>query len=178
MKIQVKLILLLSAITALFLAVLLVFNYSEQESLNFLLEDIKNEKISLFNKVLNLKGENLVSFIDYYLENDDFINALANEDSKILVELLNNIEEYSNLNYIGIFNNNFDILYSSTTKIEELNQISQIFDSLKNKNTAHFFIYSNNQISEYRYSKISSPYSEENLGYILSGRLWATPPKS
>src|SRR6266851_9060996 len=80
MKIQTKIILLLSLIIAVFMIGLVFLNHSQRNGADLLFEDQEHERNEFFDKFVKVKGESLETLAFDYTYWDEMVNFLKTHD--------------------------------------------------------------------------------------------------
>ena len=179
-KIHFRIFFILMFITFSFL--LFLFNKKERDLLkiqNFL-TNFKQERISWFNKVVELKSSNLESFAFDYTYWDEMVKFVQTKDINwAKTEIIPSFVKF-NINYTWIYDKNYNLAFEYSS-----NNITIPFSLINNPNFRkkinisyfnHFFIEQNNYLIEVYGAPIQPSTDSARItkpqGYFFIGRLW------
>jgi signal transduction histidine kinase len=179
MKIQTKILLLLSIVVALFLAGLLALNISKKRTLRFFRENLSKQTEIYFDKINALKGESLEILTYDYTYWDEMVRFVEVRDLKWAALNIDAGISLYKVNAAWIYKPDFSLVYSFADHagLEKYGLKSDVLASVvKTKWFNHFYEKTPHGILEIRTAPIQ-PTADQNRsstprGYFVTGKLW------
>lgn len=181
MKIQNKIIILLSFIIVLFAISIYFFEKSERAKILSQLRDLQSEKNILLEKASNVLGKSLFNYSYDYTYWDEMVEYVENPSEKWVFENVDQTLETFNVQAAWIYDKNFNLIHSASNLNEEINDKffydKTKLDELFSQNYFnHFFINIGSGLMEIRTAPIQKGTDYERIttphGYFIVGRLW------
>lgn len=182
MKVQTKVITLISLVASIFFLALYLIQLAEKQKTEGILAARKLEKSESFKKAIQSFGSNLEVFAKDYTQWDDMVGFVDSKDSVWADENIDFSINTYNANAVWIFNTDLSPVYSVNNlelpSIDSLpiskDKIEKIF---KNGYFCHFFVFVNNDLFEIRGAPIQSSSDLLRLtqpsGFFFTARLWS-----
>jgi len=177
-SIKIKIILFLSIISIIFAFVIFLMGYLETRNITRTLNLQKHEKNILLNKSINNLSNNLKMFSYDYSVWDEVVIFLETKDLVWAKNNLNTGVETYKVNYIWVFDLNYNLVYSFENKIK-FNPFNKSFfeNFIKNNNYFnHFFVKNNDIFIEVMTAPIQPSNDIKRItppkGYFIAGMEW------
>lgn len=174
MKIQNKIMLLVSGLAALFAVASYIYISNESHRVNNLFTQWINEKRNTFNKVLEIESFNLTTIIyEEYGLWDDMTNFANNPTKEFSSYNLDWMLEGYNLSAIWVLNSENKLVYSKLSDPSRIPPLPDfpgvVFDSLIALQENHFFAYQNGELYEFISTTLHPNYEEylQNINHGL-----------
>jgi len=181
LKVQAKLSLLLIFLMLVSMGGFLYLKHTQQRKAKNLYEEIKNEKIIFFDKIMDLKGSSLENFAKDYTFWDDMVLFVKSGNKKWAEENIDTGIATFNAHAAWVYTNKNSVVYSANSidadNLGYLPVDSVLCESLfKEKRFCHFFHIIPQGLMEIRGATIH-PTSDverktEPRGFFFVGRLW------
>jgi PAS domain S-box-containing protein len=181
MKVQTKLIILVSIIIILFTAGLIYTNQLERQRIAILFKNRIEEKKALLDMVINLNGSGLKNFAYDYTIWDDMVEFVKEPSAKWAEENIESSLSTYKANAVWIYRNDFSPVYhidnletpNLSISLFPHDSIAQIFSRDK---FCHFFLKDSCGLMEIQGAPIQPTSDVERItapqGYFLAARLW------
>ncbi|MDD5292594.1 MAG: CHASE4 domain-containing protein [Candidatus Omnitrophica bacterium] len=182
MKVQTKLISLLLLLSVIFVAGGFLYQFFENNKLNIAIKgDIKEKNIYL-DKIMELKGENIVALAIDYTRWDEMVNFIRNNDREWAKEMINDVvlDTYQ-VDAIWIYKTDLSLAYSvNRPDVVGMKEFPSSKESINNiflkERIRHFFMNTEAGLMEICAATIhpTTDAARETVpqGYFLVGRLW------
>ncbi len=177
-SIKTKIILFLSIISLIFVAVIFLMGYLETKNITRTLNLQKHEKNILLDKSITSLSNNLKMFSYDYSVCDEVVKFIENKDLNWAENNLKTGVETYNVDYLWIFDLNYNLVYSFANK-DNFNPFEPTFfkNFIKNNNYFnHFFIKHNDIFIEIMTAPIQPSNDTKRItfpkGYFISGLVW------
>jgi len=181
MKIRTKLALLVVSLSAVFLAVLLVWRHSEKNRAELLLRDREREKSGFFDKIVALRGASLQMLAYDYTFWDEMVRFVSTGDRTWAVQNIDASLSTYRANASWVYDTSGRLVYFTTdlpdTSARQMPLPPGVFRTFfAREHFAHFFLPVPAGLLEIRGATIH-PSSDEARktparGYFFAGRLW------
>jgi len=181
MKIQTKLAFLTVLCLGIFAIAFFFYMNLEKSRLSTIFHETKNEKNTVFDKLLTLKGAPLEMLANDYTYWDEMVDFISTRDLKWAQVNIDFALPTFQVNAVWIYDTNFTLLYSindvKESSLKELPFTKEEFDKLfAQSRLRHFFINTAAGLMEIRGATIhptaDSKRETPPRGYFLAGRLW------
>jgi sensor domain CHASE-containing protein len=181
MRIQTKIVLLLTSVIFMCLLILLFIRSNEESRSRILLLEATNRESQFFDKIINMKKSPLEMIAIDYTHWDEMVNFIASKDKKWAKETVDDALLTYKINSIWIYDTLCSLIHSkhnyktdSTKGIPISNdQLSGLF---KNNKIIHFYIKIPEGLMEIQGATIHPSIDFQRVtpkrGYFLAGRLW------
>ncbi len=161
MKVQTKVITLISLVAIIFFLALYLIQLAEKQKTEGILAERKLEKSESFKKAIQSFGSNLEVFAKDYTQWDDMVGFVESKDSVWADENIDFSINTYNANAVWIFNTDLSPVYSvNNLELPSIDsfpiskdKIEKIF---KNGYFCHFFVFVDNDLFEIRGAPIQS----------------------
>jgi signal transduction histidine kinase/CheY-like chemotaxis protein len=180
-NIQNRLILLITAVSILFITGLFMLRFSEIEKLNAVIERWRIEKNFHLGKSISLMGKGLESYCDDVSSWDEMVSFIQKPDNKWAKENIAKSAHFFNIPLIWIYNNNIKKIYTLNKKqiatLDTLPLPANVIQSLCKKNLfSHFFIKTSSGLLEVRGAPVQPTNDLMRItapkGYLFTAFIW------
>jgi PAS domain S-box-containing protein len=160
----------------------ILLKISNQQKINFLVDEMKSEKAILLEKIVEFESKDLLTFTLDYTYWDDMVAFINNGDLKWARENIETSIPTYNIDFVWIYRPDLTLTYSTTRQgLEPVKSIPLTDDELIQISTLgrlqHFFIYANRELIEISMATIHPTADKERKtpvqGYFFSGRIWS-----
>jgi len=182
MKVQTKISLLLLVLLLFFISGLLFLQYREQKMSRSFFESKLNDKMVLFERILQIEGSPLEIFVADYSARAEVLNFVQTGYKLPIRFTMDNALQSFNIDAVWIYSNDFKLLHSSSifqdTKLNSLplGPAEQQGLFVHRSYFRHFFIKTSSGLLEIRSAPVQSEAEREaNVpprGFLFAGRLW------
>jgi len=181
MKLQTRIMLLLTAFMVLFMAGLLSLRYSEARRASLLIEDNAIEQGRFFDNVVKLKGSSLEMFVFDYTYWDEMVRFASTPDERWGRQMIDTALHTFNCQAAWVYGEDFRPVYSTGTpgnpgRVEFPLPKTALARLFAQKHFTHFFVDTPDGLMEIRGASIH-PTSDVDRktpprGYFFAGRVW------
>ena len=181
MKMHTKIFLVLSMLTMFFIiGIGLQWRFEERQS-GYIYKEVKKGWIDSFNRIIELKGKSLDTFVNDYSCWNETVDFAANKNLKWAKENIDASFRAFSINASWIYDKNYKFSYfTNNIGSKEIKNMIFLDKGLKKifnkKRECHFFIKSQKGIIEVRSATIQPTSDTEKKtpikGYFFAGRLW------
>ena len=181
MKIQVKLVILVLIIILIFTAGMFSLRYSEEQRSKTIFAERYKEKVAHFDKIVELKGLVIKSFVYDNSYWDDLIKFINKPDPEWAYNNLESTLINLSLNVCWVYDKDFNLVYNvSNVKAQESLKAlpfskSDFKELFKYSSFKHFYLNTSEGLIEIRTAPIQSSSdferTSEPKGYLIAGKI-------
>ncbi len=181
MKIQVKLVILVLIIIVIFTAGMFSLRYSEEQRSKTIFAERYKEKVAHFDKIVELKGLVIKSFVYDNSYWDDLVKFINKPDPEWAYNNLESTLINLSLNVCWVYDKDFNLVYNvSNVKAQESLKAlpfskSDFKELFKYSSFKHFYLNTSEGLIEIRTAPIQSSSdferTSEPKGYLIAGKI-------
>jgi PAS domain S-box-containing protein len=180
-RIQTKIILLLSLITLLFLSAFMLMRYSQRSREEIIIRTRVLEKNTLFDKLLKLKTASLELFVYDFSGSDQMVSFISSRNKDWGLKHIDPFLSGFNIQAVWIFDVEYATVYFTRAPDEARIQAADLprfFTSRQfmSHYFSHFFITTPNGVMEIQTAPIQPAGDRQRetapCGFLVAGRLW------